>query len=178
MKKEFRIRDEWVSFEIHPETPPQGVLLFERFPEAVLNRIFQNIRAAGTSLGIRFGELSLLSNSRPALEASEYARDQGHYDSFHAKVFHAYFTDTRDIGSLDVLLDLARADGLDTDELKTALEERQYASRLNEALAEARQLGITAVPTFIIDGGERIIGAQSLDVFREKLRKIEAADVS
>ncbi|MEJ2717888.1 MAG: DsbA family protein [Deltaproteobacteria bacterium] len=178
LKKEFPIRDEWVSFEIHPETPPQGVLLSERFPEAVLNRMFQNIRAAGDSLGIRFGELARLSNSRRALEASEYARDQRHYDSFHAKVFHAYFTDIRDIGSLDVLLDLARADGLDTDELTTALEERRYASRLDEAHAEARQLGITAVPTFIVNGGERIIGAQSIDFFRNMLRQIQAADAS
>jgi predicted DsbA family dithiol-disulfide isomerase len=178
LKEEFRISDEWVSFEIHPETPPEGVVLSERFSEAVLNRMFQNIRAAGIPLGLRFGELSRLSNSSRALEASEYARDQGHYDTFHTKVFRAYFTDTRDIGSLDVLLDLARADGLDTNELKTALEDRQYASRLDEAHAEARQLGITAVPTFIVDGGERIIGAQSLDFFRDKLRKIQAADFS
>ena len=176
MKEEFPINDEWVSFEIHPETPPNGVLLSERFPQAVLDRMYQNIRAAGASLGIHFGDRARLSNSRLALEASEYARDRGQYHSFHSKVFRAYFTDARDIGNLDVLLDLARAEGLDTEELKTALENGLYTSRLDKGHAEARQLGITAVPTFLVDGGERIIGAQSLDVFREKLRRVEATD--
>ena len=125
------------------------------------------------SLGVDFGDVSLLSNSRMSLEASEYARDAGRFDSFHDRVFRAYFTETRDIGDLDVLLALAREEGLDADDLRVALQEGRYASRLDEARSEGQQLGINAVPTFIINGGHRIVGAQSLDFFKERLKEIQ-----
>jgi predicted DsbA family dithiol-disulfide isomerase len=124
-------------------------------------------------LGVHFGELSLLSNSRMALEASEYARDAGCFDSFHDRLFRAYFTETRDIGDLEVLLELAEEEGLDKADLRVALQEGRYTSRLNEARREGQQLGINAVPTFIITGKFRIVGAQSLDFFRDRLREIE-----
>ncbi len=108
-----------------------------------------------------------------ALEASEYARDAGCFDSFHDRLFRAYFTETRDIGDLDVLLELAEEEGLDKADLRVALQEGRYTSRLNEARREGHQLGINAVPTFIINGKFRIVGAQSLDFFRDRLREIE-----
>jgi len=108
-----------------------------------------------------------------ALEASEYARDAGCYDSFHDHIFRAYFTEARDIGDLDVLLELAQGEDLDTADLRVALQEGRYASRLNEARREGQQAGINAVPTFIINGEFRIVGAQSLDFFRDRLREIQ-----
>jgi predicted DsbA family dithiol-disulfide isomerase len=126
------------------------------------------------SLGVNFGDVSRLSNSRISLEASEYARDAGRFDSFHGRVFRAYFTETRDIGNLDVLLELAQEEGLDTDDLRGALQEGRYASCLDEAHNIGRQLGINAVPTFIINGKYRIVGAQSLDFFRERFREVQA----
>jgi predicted DsbA family dithiol-disulfide isomerase len=125
------------------------------------------------SLGVNFGELSRLSNSRMSLEASEYARDAGRFDSFHDRIFRAYFTETRDIGDLDALVELAQEEGLDTDDLRSALQEGRYASRLDEAHSEGRRLGINAVPTFIINGKYTIVGAQSLDFFRERFREIQ-----
>ena len=76
-----------------------------------------------------------------SLEASEYARDAGRFDSFHGRVFRAYFTETRDIGDLDVLLELAQEEGLDAADLRVALREGRYASRLDEAHSEGRAVG-------------------------------------
>ena len=114
----------------------------------------------------------MLSNSRMALEASEYARDLGCFDSFHDHMFQAYFTETRDIGDMDVLLELAQEEGLDTADLRVALLEGRYTARLNEARREGRQLGINAVPTFMVNGKYRIVGAQPLEFFRDRLRDI------
>jgi predicted DsbA family dithiol-disulfide isomerase len=108
-----------------------------------------------------------------ALEASEYARDRGAYDRFHGLVFHAYLTDTRDIGDLDVLQELAEQSDLDADEMTAALSEGRYSERIDQAMNESRRLGITAVPTFIVNGEHFIVGAQSLDFFRQRLRSIE-----
>jgi predicted DsbA family dithiol-disulfide isomerase len=89
-------------------------------------------------------------------------------------VFRAYFVETRDIGNLEVILGLASEDGLDDDDLRRALKEKQYAARLEEAKDEARGYGITAVPTFIINGKHKLVGAQPIEAFRDKFRIIQA----
>lgn len=132
------------------------------------------MRRTGEPLGIVFGELKITSNSRTALEASEFARDKGHFDSFHERVFHAFFTETRDIGKIDVVLDLAEADGLDRAELQETLSAGTYSPRLAEARKEGETQGVTAVPTFIIDGSHKIVGALSIDQFRKRLGKIQS----
>jgi len=133
--------------------------------------MFDNLRRAGAPYGIEFGRLSLLPNSRPALAAGEFARDQGRYEAFHDRLFKAYFTETRDIGRLEVLLEKAEATGLDPVALEEALRGKRYESRLDQARQEADSLGVHAIPTFFINGAEtRIVGAQSLEVFQKTLR--------
>ena len=44
LKKEFDIREEWVSYELHPETPQESVLLAERFPDYDLDGLFEELR--------------------------------------------------------------------------------------------------------------------------------------
>ena len=115
----------------------------------------------------------LLSNSRFALEASEYARDLGRFDSFHEKLFRAYFTALLDIGRLDVLSGVAEESGVDVDSMRQALKERRYAPRLAEVREEAERCFVSGVPTFVVNGRHQIIGAQPLDVFENLFRKLE-----
>lgn len=133
---------------------------------------FAGLNKAGEPFGFRFGERIFLSNSKPALEASEYARDKGKYNSYHEKIFQAYFTDLLDIGDTKILLKLAQDVGLDPQELKRSLDEGLYRTRIEEAMKDAARYGITAVPTFIIDEAHKIVGAQPLGTFRNQLRRI------
>ncbi len=173
MKKEFPIQDEWLSFQLRPQTPPEGIPFAVLFPGADMKERFANLDKAGASFGIRFGERTFASNSRPALEASEYARDNGKYDSFHERLFQAYFTDLLDIGDVTILRNLAQEEGLDTAELSRCLGQRLYAPRIEEAMREAARYGITAVPTFIINETDKIVGAQPLGSFRDRLKRIQ-----
>jgi predicted DsbA family dithiol-disulfide isomerase len=174
LKKEFPLVDEWVAYELRPEMPLEGMPMSTIFPAVDLKKRCESLSRAGSPFGIAFNEITRASNSHLALEASEYARDKGHLDSFHGRVFRAYFVETLDIGNLDVILGLAREDGLDSEDLLRALKEKQYDARLEEAKEEGRRYGVTAVPTFIINGKHKIVGAQPIEAFREKLRIIEA----
>jgi predicted DsbA family dithiol-disulfide isomerase len=174
LKKEFPIDDEWVSYQLRPETPPEGIPFSELFRGVDMRERYAELNRAGEPFGIRFGARSFLSNSRPALEVSELAREKGLYAPFHDRVFHAYFTGLLDIGSLDVLLDLAVGEGLDAEEVKRAVQDRTCAPRIEEAMREAARYGINAVPTFIVNEKHKIVGAQSLDTFRRRLRQIQA----
>lgn len=152
--------------------PPEGIPLAERFSPDDVKRMFDNLRRMGEPLGIVFGDVKTTSNSRTALQASEFARDCGRYDSFHDRVFHAYFTEARDIGSLEVVLDLAEAEGLDPGELVGALENETYMPRLARARKEGEALGVRAVPTFIVEGTHRIVGTLPLEQFKERLARV------
>ena len=174
LKKEYAINDHWVSFELHPETPPEGMLLSERFKGYDLSSFYEQLRKRGKEVGVVFGTHTLLSNSRLALIASEYARDQGRYDAFHENMFHAYFTEGLDIGKPDVIADVARKSGLDEKETLNAVRDGRYASRLNEVRKEGELLGLTGIPLFIIENKYKITGAQPIETYRNLLDKIKS----
>ena len=121
--------------------PPEGVALASRFPPERIKQMYENLRKAGEPLGLVFNEVTWTSSSRLSLEAAEYARDQGLHDHFHDRIFHAYFTETQDIGKRDVVLHVAEEVGLDPGELDSALQEGRYSQRLEEARAEGMRLG-------------------------------------
>ena len=159
------MEDTWVSYEIHPETPPGGVLLERLFGPARAER-HEGLRRRCAELGLPFEPPTLLSNSRPAIEAAEFARDAGKHPEFHRAVLAAYFAHGQDIGDLEVLAGLAQEVGLDTASLRQALDAGRYAGRHQAAHEEACRLGITGVPTYIFADGARVVGAQPLDSFR------------
>jgi len=173
LKKEYAIDDHWVSFELHPETPPTGMLLSERFKGYDLSSFYNQLRARGKEVSVVFGTHTLLSNSRLALMASEYARDLGQYDSFHENIFHAYFTEGLDIGNLNVIADVAGKSGLDEKETLSVVRDGRYASRLNETRKEATLIGLTGIPLFIINNKHQITGTQPIETFRNLLDKIK-----
>ena len=147
-------------------------MLAEHLPHIDWDDLYRNLRRSGAPFGIAFGDVTILSNSRNALEAGEFARDQGKYELFHEALFHAYFTETKDIGRMDVITGLAEKSGLDAAEMQAALKEKQYLPRLEQVTREARQNGINSAPTFLIDGRHAVVGAQPIEVFRETLQKI------
>jgi predicted DsbA family dithiol-disulfide isomerase len=146
LQREYPVKVEWSPFELHPETPPEGRV---RQPRPGANRAEEVARAAG--LVLRSPPIS--ANSRLALEASEFAREAGAaaFDRFHRAVFRAYFEDGRNIGDREVLVDIARAAGLDGDALLSALTDRRYRAVVDEGIQWAAASGLTSTPTFIFD---------------------------
>ena len=166
MKQEFPIIEEWLPYEIHPDTPPTGVLWEDYFPGMNSQSFFQQLDTRGKTLGVRFGPQPLMSNSRKALEGGEFAKGHGRYDAYHEGIFKAFFTDCMDIGDRDVILDVARGAGLDADELRVALDADTYLPRLAETTRLARNNWVRAAPTCFIKGYGTITGAQPMETFR------------
>jgi predicted DsbA family dithiol-disulfide isomerase len=167
LKRDSDIREEWVSYELHPETPEEGIPLTERFPDYDFDALFEELRIKGGRYGCEFGNVTQLSNSRKALEAVEFARDYGKHDVFHAGVFRAYFGQGRDIGQIPVILEVAAQAGLDTDKLLDALAGRRYEDRLKKGRADGDLYNVKALPTFVFNETERVVGVRSIETFRE-----------
>lgn len=173
LRKEFDLEDTWVDIEIHPETPTEGVPLAERFAGRDLSAMHASLRRRAAEYGLVVGDHDRLSNSHLATAAGEYARDHNSYPEFSRAVFEAYFAHGEDIGDVDVIARCAATAGLDAGDLRAALSDDQYASRLDAAMREAAAAGVSGVPTFIIGGRERVVGAQPLEVLREAMRRAQ-----
>jgi predicted DsbA family dithiol-disulfide isomerase len=175
LKQEFKISDEWLPFEIHPDTPPEGVLWKDYFPGMNPEAFFRQLDERGKKMGVRFGPQPLMSNSSMAMQGGEFAKEHGKYDAYHEAVFRAFFTNCKDIGDRSVILDLAKGVGLDAVALSAALEDGIYMPRLQEASRMAKMKGFSAAPTFVIDGHGSISGAQPIDTFRKILCSVGKA---
>ena len=174
MKKEFPLEDTWLSFELHPETPPQGRLLAELFPGRDMSASQEYLRRAAATYDLPFAPAERLANTQLAIEASEFARDQDRHDAYSRRLFTAYFAEGQDIGDLDVLVRLAVEAGVDVVGLREALTTGAYGPRREAAAAEARRLAVTGVPAFFLPH-MMISGAQPLEVFRRALAGVEPA---
>jgi len=144
--------------------------MISRFRADDIKRMMEHLRAMGAPFGIAFADRPILSNSRPALLAAEFAREQGKFRVFHEAVFAAYFSHGLDIGELDVLRQIASDIGLEADALADAVKSGKYLLMLEKTKEDAARLGVTGVPTFFINDNRSIVGAQSLDVFRKTFR--------
>ncbi len=141
----------------------------KRFSPADIQRMMEHLRTMGAAFGITFADRPLLSNSRLALQAVEFARDNAKFQEYHQALFTAYFSEGLNIGDLNVLRQIACDTGLDAEAMIQGVESGKYLSKLVEVQNDAARLGVTGVPTFFIGMKKSIIGVQSLEVFRKAL---------
>lgn len=99
-------------------------------------------------------------NSRLAQELGLWAESIGGGHAFHLAAFRAYFAHGKNLAREDVLVELADEAGLSRSEAKTILANRSWAAGVDADWQYARDMGITAVPTFVF-GTSRLVGAQS-----------------
>jgi predicted DsbA family dithiol-disulfide isomerase len=70
----------------------------------------------------------------------------------------------------DTLIALAAEVGVPADEARRVLEGDDYSREVEEDIVEARALGVSGVPFFVLDRAYGVSGAQPVEVFRSALR--------
>ncbi|MBI3301734.1 MAG: DsbA family oxidoreductase [Deltaproteobacteria bacterium] len=165
---------EWKGFQIHPEYPAAGIPAAQRIAQHGQERyaaIWRNILSLAAGIGLEMSPPPVLTNSLMALEATEYAREQGKEEAFSHAVYQAYFQQGQNIGDIDVLLSLAERTGLDPHAVQDHLKEGTYVARIQASHNEAHALGVSGVPTFVV-GPAQIVGAQAPEVFVSMLKRV------
>jgi predicted DsbA family dithiol-disulfide isomerase len=90
-----------------------------------------------------------------------------------AEALHrAHFTEGRDIGSFDVLVDVADQIGLDPDRVRQFLGSTEGTADVRAQIAHAHDVGITSVPTFVFAGKYAVTGAQDTATLRSVLAEV------
>ena len=177
LSEEFDVRVERRFLEIHPETPPEGRPISELgYPPDQWARLMENLERMGKAEGIVFSERTFTTNSHKALLLAEATKKDGSvvFEALNEGLFRAYFTEGRNIGDPQVLLDVAQAAGVPTGRLEQAWSDAAYEERLGEDREAAARIGITGIPVFIVDSRWIIEGAVPVEMLREAAKKISA----
>jgi predicted DsbA family dithiol-disulfide isomerase len=174
----------WRPFELNPAMAAEGMArgdyLALKFggPERA-RQVYGTIAQAGREEGIAFAfdRIRRTPNSFNAHRLIRYAGPSGRQDEVVEALFRGYFLDGLDIGDRDVLAAIGASAGLGREELDAYLASGAgaRATRIDEA--QARTLGIDAVPCFIVNARHAITGAQSPETFTRifDLARAEAA---
>lgn len=167
MSKEFDLNIDWKGIEIHPEFPAEGkkrakTLKSKSFAKTVYSM------AKEDNLEIKLPGFA--TNSRLALEASEFARVKGKFLEFHLAVYEAYFLKGLNIGQADIILDIGEKSGINKDELKQSLSGRSMFDKIKANKKEANDNLILGVPTFLF-GKFPVYGNQSTDTLKQIINR-------
>jgi predicted DsbA family dithiol-disulfide isomerase len=122
------------------------------------------------TVGFSMRPPAVLTNSRAALAATEFARESGRDEAFEERIYRAYFSEGLNIGDPAVVTRLATEAGLDSGEVADAIKSPKYELRLKNNALAANQRGVNGVPTFFI-GEYPLVGAQSPDAMRSILKR-------
>ena len=171
LKAEYDVEVDWLPFFLHPEIPPEGMPIPDRL-RARMSNSAAHLQRLAHEAGLEMVSPNVIAYSRPALEATEYARQQGKLHAFHRIVFRKHYGEGQDIGQWAVLRGAAEEAGLDPDEMQAAVGSGRFSAVLDEHIRQAQEWGITAVPTYILDDQYEIVGAQPYTVFDQILRQM------
>jgi predicted DsbA family dithiol-disulfide isomerase len=130
----------------------------------------------GEELGIKFTRGRQTSSySHLALEAAEFAFQYGTHEqgwAYHKRLFKAYFEELADVADVELLARLADECGIDGKSMLEALKDRRFEAEVDEGIAWSRQIGVTAIPTFVFNQRLGMVGAQQLPAFREMMARV------
>lgn len=156
--REEPLETEWHPFDLRGYKRDESGEIREDVDDGKDEAYFEQVRENVARLADEFDvdiDLDAVPDidSWDAQKAALYVREEhpDRFEAFDDALFEAFWTEHRDIGYEAVILDVAESVGLDRDELADVLASEAWDERLEEEFREARQLGVTGVPTFAYD---------------------------
>ena len=137
------------------------------------------VRAAGRTAGLELNidGITLQPNTLAAHALIAFAQqgDGSLGNQVKERLLKAYFIENRFIGSMDVLVEIAREAGLDADAARAWLSDPDSLQAVAQADVQARTMGITGVPFFIFNQKIAVSGAQDPPALLDAMRQAVAA---
>jgi predicted DsbA family dithiol-disulfide isomerase len=151
-------------FELRP--PPEPLV---EVTDPSLSDRWSEARRLGDESGVSFAPPRLVPWSRKAHELHLLAREHGVAHEVRLAVYEAYLLEGRDIGRVDVLVELATAAGLDRTETKAVLDVDRLEADVAEIRKRALEAGVTGPPELVV-GPARLRGFHNGPTLRTFLR--------
>ncbi len=172
LKAEYQVDVEWRPYSLRPDTPPEGMDLPDYIIKARASGADERLQNMAKMHGMDFVSPDRIYNTRIAHEATEYAREHGKGLEFHHVVFRKVYGEGLDISKWEILRSATEEVGLDADDMQTVVDGGKYTAEVAAQVRQAQEIGVTGVPTYVINDRYAVVGAQPYEVFKRALAKI------
>ena len=169
----------WKPYELHPEIPKEGFDKKEyykiKFGESSgSNDKFNFISEEGKKVGLEFNfkKSKNLPNTFLAHRLLWLCRSKDMQNVLAEALFHAYFTDGRDVGNTDELIEISSENGLNREEIKEFFQTNIGHEEVLREENRAREMNIFSVPTYIFNKKYLLVGGQESDTFKAYIKKV------
>jgi predicted DsbA family dithiol-disulfide isomerase len=172
----------WRPFQLNPDMPREGMdraaYLERKFGgKARAAEAYGKIEAAADAAGLRidFTRIARTPNTLDAHRLIRWARLEGVQTAVVDELFRATFERGEDISAVPVLIAAAQTAGMDPDLAARLLATDEDLADVRAEDAQAREMGVTGVPTFIVAEQYALQGAQTPQVWAEVIAELAAA---
>jgi predicted DsbA family dithiol-disulfide isomerase len=162
--------------------PPEGVdkhdYLLKRFgSEQQLEAIHDRFRQIAKQNGVQMDPDTpkRIPNTLNAHRVIHWAGLEQRQTFVMAALMRAYWVEGRDIGNPAVLADIAAGAGMDRAVVERLLASDADLDAVKAREAHARERGVNAVPTFLIDNKYVLSGAQPPELWGKAIEEMTAA---
>jgi predicted DsbA family dithiol-disulfide isomerase len=173
----------WHAFELNPAAPRlsnEGP-----YAERLAKKYGMSVRDAEA----RIGQLTELARKEGLAFDFEHIRPGNTFDAHRVvhlgavrgregavkeRLLQGYLCEGAAIGDCDVLVRLGEDAGLDPEEVRATLASNDFADEVRADEAQARELGISGVPFFVLGGRYAVSGAQPAELFSKALARAHA----
>lgn len=170
----------WHSYQLDPDMiPVQGQSVDQYLAERKgvspekgkeMNDYMSNI---AKEVGLEYNfDKAIISNTMNAHRLLHLAKTAGIQNEVKEKLFAAYYTDGKDVGDTETLVQVGESAGLQADATRTMLQSNQYLKEVRIDQLRGEQLGVQGVPFFVFNNKYAVSGAQAPEVFTNVLEKV------
>lgn len=166
----------WQPFELNPNMPSEGMDRVDyrsrKFGSWEYSlKLDDQVSTVGATEGIMFRHdlITRTPNTFNAHRLIWLAEQEGVQDATVEALFRAYFTMGQDIGEQSVLIEIGTAAGMSHARVAVLLQSDEGVTAVSEAESSAYRLGVSGVPTFVIDGKPAFSGALPTDLMLSHL---------
>jgi predicted DsbA family dithiol-disulfide isomerase len=173
------MRVTWRSFELDPSAPREregdlAARLADKYgmtlAQAQASQRQLTEVAAGDGLDFRF-DIARSGLTFDGHRIIHLAAEHDLQGEMKERLLRAYFTEGELVGDHDTLVRLATEVGLPEDEARATVTSDRFADAVRDDELTAQRLGISAVPTFVVDRALGASGAHPPDQLLELLRQ-------
>ena len=183
LNEEILFEVNWKPYELHPEIPTEGFNKEEYYKIKFGNSNgsrdrFNHLTEEGKKAGLEFNfdKSKNLPNTFLAHRLLWFSRSKDVQDVIAEALFHAYFTEGRDIGSIHELISISTENGLQKSEIEDFLKTDIGSDEILREELRAKEMKIFSVPTYIFNKKYLLVGGQEADTFKSYMKKVIEVD--
>jgi predicted DsbA family dithiol-disulfide isomerase len=173
----------WHPFQLNPDLPREGlnrkIYRSKKFGSWGRSQAMDaQVTVAGRAVGIEF-RYDLQTHTPNTFDLHRLvwlAGISGVQDAVVEALFRAYFCEGANFADRKKLIEIGVSAGMDEPHVERFLATEESASAVREEEQQARRLGISGVPFYIINKALSFSGAQPAETFLDALRRTQLPD--